>query len=118
MGRFGQPRLWFQNKRHKLCPGFGKVKPVIMPRILFRDGGRYIVKQAIHATRSVCLLIGTDANCEPGFGQRIGSLMGNGLKQSFKEQIVNVDTDIIVVKRQVRGARKFKPIGFLFLADL
>ena len=51
-----------------------------MPCILFRDGGRYIIKQAIHAMRSVCLLIDTDTNGEPGFGQRIGSLMGNSLK--------------------------------------
>ena len=99
MGRFGQPRIWFQNKRHKLSPGFRKMKPVIMPCILFRDGGLYIVKQAIHATRSVCLLIGTNTNGEPGFGQRIGALVGNGVKQPFKEQIVNVDTDIIVVER-------------------
>ena len=39
------------------------------------------------------------------------------MKQPFEEKVVNVDSDVVVVKRQVRGAWVFKTVSFLALAN-
>jgi len=63
--RFRQHHIRFQGQGNKLRPGLGEMEPVIVPRVLCRDRGRYGVEQTVHTEQSIHLIIGTDTDGQP-----------------------------------------------------
>ena len=96
--RLRQRRIRIQSKTDKLSPSSGKMEPVVMTCVLVWNSRGQGVEEAIYASRPIGLVVRSDANGNPGLRQRFSLFMGNGFQKSFEKEVVDVDTDVVMVE--------------------
>ena len=115
--RFRQRYIRIDSKTDKLRPFRGAMEPVAVTGVLAGNGRGQNAQEAVYASLPIGIVVRSDSNGNPGLRQRFGLLMGNGFQKAFEEEVVDVDTNVIMVERQVRRAGKLKSKGSFMLAN-
>lgn len=103
---------------HQLRPYASEVKPLHVPCILCRNGWLKAFDELGQATRPVRGRIGSNADVHPRIGKGICLLVRYGMEQSIEKQVIDVNTDVMMLEGKIDGSLYAQSIGFFAFAKI
>ena len=105
------------HEQNQLRPSAGKVEPFRVLCVVGRNRCLQTIDELAQATGPVLDWGGSKADAYPGLGQGIRMVVWYGVQQPLDEQVVDVDSDVMVVEGQIDRSFNGQTIGLLVFTN-